>query len=201
VSTAIRKGQRTRQTILKRAAPVFNQRGYAGTSLTELMEKTGLEKGGIYRHFESKEELAVAAFDYAWDGAKQNRLQSLQKFSSPLAKLRGMVDDFADRPSITPGGCPLLNTAIDSDDGNPLLRSHARIALREWLDRLEEILREGIACGEIRKDIEPAAIASVLVATLEGSVMMSRLRSDRYALEFARQHLSGLLDQISTDPR
>lgn len=193
----MRKGDRTRRTILKRAAPVFNQQGYAGTSLADLMKKTGLEKGGIYRHFPSKEALAVAAFDFAWAGARQNRMQALESFSSPLAKLRGLVDDFADRPSITPGGCPLLNTAIDSDDGNPVLRAHARAAMREWLDYLEQTLRDGMKCGEIRKDIEPAAIASVLVATLEGSVMMSRLHGNRNALEFARLQLSKMLDDIA----
>ena len=61
----VRKGEQTRQRIVERAAPVFNQRGYAGTSLAELIAATGLEKGGIYNHFASKDELALAAFDHA----------------------------------------------------------------------------------------------------------------------------------------
>jgi TetR/AcrR family transcriptional regulator, transcriptional repressor for nem operon len=194
---AVTKGERTRQSIIEKAAPVFNRLGYAGTSLSDLMEETGLEKGGIYRHFASKEELAVAAFDYAWAKAKHNRLQALEKFSSPLAKLHGMVDDFADRPSVTPGGCPLLNTAIDSDDGNPVLRAHARAAMRGWLDRIEATLQDGIACGEIKADIDRAAVAALLVTTLEGSVMMSRLMSSRQALEAARRYLKCMLDDIA----
>src|SRR3954447_4689270 len=59
------KGEETRQQIIKEAATVFNQRGYNGCAISDIMEVTGLKKGGIYRHFESKEELALAAFDFA----------------------------------------------------------------------------------------------------------------------------------------
>jgi len=197
VGTAISKGERTRQSIIQKAAAVFNQRGYEGTSLTDLMEETGLEKGGIYRHFASKEELAVAAFDYAWSTVRQHRLRAIEGGSSPLTKLRNMIEDFAERPSVTPGGCPLLNTAVDADDGNPILRAHVRTALQGWVNRLEKLLQEGIDSGEIRKNIDPAAVASILVATLEGSMMMWRLQTNRTALEFARQHLSALLEDIS----
>ena len=55
------KGERTRQHIIETAAPLFNQRGFTGASMADLMEATGLEKGGIYRHCGSKDELAVAA--------------------------------------------------------------------------------------------------------------------------------------------
>ena len=62
----MRKGEQTRQEIIRKAAPIFNQRGYHGAALSDLMKATGLEKGGIYRHFDSKEQLAAEAFDYAW---------------------------------------------------------------------------------------------------------------------------------------
>jgi TetR/AcrR family transcriptional repressor of nem operon len=198
VATHISKGERTRLNIVKKAAPVFNQHGYSGTSLAQVMEQTGLEKGGIYRHFKSKQELAVAAFDYAWSETKRSRLEALKEFSSPLKRLHGMVDNFADKPSVTAGGCPLLNTAIDSDDGDEELRIHARDALREWLCMVEQTLKDGIAQGEIVKNISIPAIASVLVATLEGSVMMARLEGTRSAREYARQHLHALLHDITT---
>ena len=201
MSTVIRKGERTRQRIVRKAAAVFNQRGYSGTSLSELMEETGLEKGGIYRHFESKEDLAVAAFDYAWSEIKRNRLRILDEIPTPLNKLHGMVDSFAAKPSAVPGGCALMNTAIDADDGNPLLRAHARDALREWLDHLKGLVAEGIAHGEIDPKASSASIASTIIAMLEGSLMMSRLTGDRAALSVAREHLHKLLDSISKKPR
>ncbi|HEX4488355.1 MAG TPA: helix-turn-helix domain-containing protein, partial [Terriglobales bacterium] len=67
------KGEDTRKRIVAEAAAIFNQKGYEGASLQALMEATGLEKGGIYRHFTSKETVAAEAFDYAWNAAKQAR--------------------------------------------------------------------------------------------------------------------------------
>src|ERR1700683_4139331 len=57
----MRKGEQTRQEIIRKAAPIFNQKGYDGAALSDLMRATGLEKGGIYRHFGSKQELAGEA--------------------------------------------------------------------------------------------------------------------------------------------
>ena len=191
------KGEKTRQKIIRKAAPVFNQRGYSGTSLSELMGETGLEKGGIYRHFESKEELAVAAFDYAWAEIKRLRLAVLDEIPSPLGKLHGMVDIFAAKPSAVSGGCALMNTAIDADDGNPMLRSHAQKAMREWLAYLESAVRQGVARGEIVRGTVPASIASVMISTLEGSLMIARLTGNRTALCLAREHLHRMLDDVT----
>ena len=133
------------------------------------MEETGLEKGGIYRHFESKEDLAAAAFDYAWSEIKRRRRETLDAIPNPLGKLRGMIDSFAAKPSTVPGGCAIMmSTAIDADDGNPLLRAHARSALREWLDQLQGLVIEGVAQGEIDPKTSAAGVASIIIATLEG---------------------------------
>ena len=59
------KGLQTRQRIVELAAPVFNRQGYVGASMRDLIGATGLEKGGIYNHFGSKEQLALEAYDYA----------------------------------------------------------------------------------------------------------------------------------------
>ena len=201
MSTAVSKGERTRDKIIRKAAAVFNRRGYSGTSLSELMEETGLEKGGIYRHFDSKEDLAVAAFDYAWSEIKQRRLALLAEIPSPLGKLHGMIDGFAAKPSAVPGGCALMNTAIDSDDGNPVLRAHAREALREWLSYLEDLVCQAMRKGEIDAGASPSSIASIIIATLEGSLMMSRLTNDRAAMTYARERLHQMLDSVATKAR
>lgn len=198
MGTFLSKGEKTRDKIIRKAAAVFNQRGYSGTSLSELMEETGLEKGGIYRHFDSKEDLAVAAFDYAWSEIKQRRLAMLDQIPSPLGKLHGMIDGFAAKPSAVPGGCALMNTAIDSDDGNPVLRAHAQEALREWLSYIEDLVCQALRKGEIDAGASPSSVASIIIATLEGSLMMSRLTNDRTAMSHAREHLHQMLDGITT---
>jgi TetR/AcrR family transcriptional regulator, transcriptional repressor for nem operon len=69
ISNEMSKGELTRREIVRKSAPLFNRRGYEGTSLSDLIEATGLQKGGIYRHFSSKQQLAGEAFDYTWEKA------------------------------------------------------------------------------------------------------------------------------------
>ena len=75
----MRKGEQTRHKIIRKAAPIFNQRGYEGAALSDLMQATGLEKGGIYRHFESKQQLAGEAFDYAWKIVMDTRFEGTEE--------------------------------------------------------------------------------------------------------------------------
>ena len=176
------KGEETRQRIVAEAAKLFNQHGFEGGSMSELMDATGLEKGGIYRHFSSKEELAAEAFDYAWQIAIDTRMHDLDQISNRVDRLKQYVQNFVTRRSRVPGGCPLLNTAIDSDDGNPVLRDRARKALHAWRQRLSEIVADGISRKEIRRGVDPQRLATLIISSLEGALMMSRLEKNNDAL-------------------
>ena len=85
------KGEQTRRKIVEAAAPIFNKHGYDGSSLHDLMEATGLKKGGIYRHFASKEELAAEAFDYTWEAAWNARLLHVDDKSNGIEKLKQLI--------------------------------------------------------------------------------------------------------------
>ena len=193
----MRKGEATRQRIIAQAAPLFNQRGFAGSSMQDVMEVTGLEKGGLYRHFSSKEELAAEAFRYAVARAEKVRFDKLDRSRGALDQLRLLVDRFVNMRSDVAGGCAIFNTAIEADDGNPVLRGLALKALQDWKDRLARIVREGIRAGEIRKGTVPGRVANILIATLEGALTMSRLEGTKTPLEDAQVTLGAFLDGIS----
>jgi TetR/AcrR family transcriptional regulator, transcriptional repressor for nem operon len=198
----MRKGEQTRQEIIRKAAPIFNQRGYEGAALSELMQATGLEKGGIYRHFDSKQQLASEAFDYAWGQAINARLQGTEEISNSVDHLRQIVRNFRDRRGgLVPGGCPLLNTAIDSDDGNLPLRNQARRALDQWLDRVAMIAKQGQKRGEIRRQVDSAKLATLIVSTLEGSLMLSRLQRSDEPLDVACRYLEDYLEREVRAPK
>jgi len=190
------KGELTRQRIIAEAAPIFNRRGYEGCSMQDILDATGLEKGGVYRHFGSKEELAVEAFRYALSNSMKMRTDNLENIHGAIEKLSHFVHRFVEVPSTVPGGCPLMNTAIDADDGNPVLRRLARDGIKDWKARLCRIVMDGIEGGEIRENVEPRRIANTLIATLEGALMISRIEGNRYALEDARTSLEILLRDI-----
>ena len=192
------KGEQTRERILAQAAPIFNQRGFAGCSMQDLMDATGLEKGGLYRHFESKEELAAEAFKYALRHAVKTRTADIEHIEGSVAKLRYVVTRFVETPSTIPGGCPLMNTAIDADDGNPVLRKLAKTGLNDWKKKISTLVEQGIRSREIRKDVQPRKIANTIIATLEGALMISRMEGTKEALSDADSALNTMLDTIAS---
>jgi TetR/AcrR family transcriptional repressor of nem operon len=195
----ITKGQETRQRILAEAAAIFNQRGYEGCSIQAIMEATGLEKGGIYRHFESKEELAAEAFDYAWNIAETKRRQNLDSISNHADRLKQHIANFGHRTGL-PGGCPLLNTAVDSDNGNPVLRDRVRKALRNWQTMLRDLLEDGMKAGTIRASIDPSDAANRIIAGLEGAMLISRIERNDTALRQSLKQLEAYVDAELRQP-
>jgi TetR/AcrR family transcriptional repressor of nem operon len=191
---SVTKGELTRRKIVEAAAPIFNQNGYEGSSLSALMEATGLKKGGIYRHFASKEELAAEAFDYTWEAAWNTRILHVYEKANGIDKVKQLIANFVEHRSPVPGGCPVLNTAVDADDGNPVLRKRVARALRLWVARLQSFVEEAQVQGDARADADPKGVATLIVASLEGALMMSRLQRNDDALRRVQTHLNHYLD-------
>lgn len=189
------QGQETRKRLVQTAAGIFNTQGYSGTAVSDLMAATGLQKGGIYRHFESKEQLAVAAFDYAFETAVRVRFQDFDRLPSPLQQLRHFIRNFVRRRSPIPGGCPMVNTAVENDDGNQVLKERARQAVSTFLDRLVETIERGIEQGEIKRDTDARAFALLVFSSLEGALVVSRLESSFKPLEMVALMLEKYLDE------
>jgi TetR/AcrR family transcriptional repressor of nem operon len=200
MSTDLSKGEQTRQRIIALAAPIFNQRGYEGCSMQQIMAATGLEKGGIYRHFESKEELAAEAFDYAWNWATSKRRIHLDTIEDPIDRIKQHIANFVNRSGL-PGGCPLLNTAVDSDNGNPVLRDRVRKALRNWKTMLGEQIQEAIKNGVARENIDACSAANHIIGSLEGAMLISRIERNDIALQQALGYLDDFIETRLRAPR
>jgi len=196
------KGEKTRRRIVEKAAVVFNTKGYFGSSMGDLVREIGLEKGGIYNHFASKEELALEAFDYA-AGTMQERFQAaLEGKEGALERLFAIVEvlgGLAEDPPVE-GGCPVLNTAVESDDAHMELKDRAREAMSGWLRLIGSITKEGVRTEELRPGTDARETASVVVATLEGAVMLSRLYDDPAYMKRSVGHLKEHLRSLAWNP-
>jgi TetR/AcrR family transcriptional repressor of nem operon len=185
------KGEQTRQHIIQQAATLFNQRGYIGSSISDVMQCTGLQKGGIYRHFQSKEQLALAAFDYAQQQNTSQLVAAVAAETDAVQKLLAFISAFHTltlHPPV-PGGCPILNTIVDSDDGDPALRERVVAVVSGWQQLIERIVADGVARGSLRRDIDPQAVATVLIAALEGGILLARAHRSPVYVQHAVDHL------------
>ena len=192
----MRNGEQTREHIVQQAAELFNRQGFSGASMSDIMAATGLQKGGIYRHFESKEALALEAFDYAVERmadrfrlAMEGKKHSMERMHAVIAVFAALHDD----PPV-PGGCPVLNASIENDDGNPALRQRARHAMDGLRALVVRVTEGGIARGEIRAGVDPEVLATILISTLEGSVALSRLYDDGTHVRRAAEHMGRYLE-------
>lgn len=166
--------------ILASAAPIFNRRGFAGTSIADILEATALEKGGLYNHFASKEELAVEAFDYAYAQIEAYFTKALLAAAPGLARVRAHIDAFerySERPVID-GGCLVMNACVEADDALPFLRERVSKAFRAMRSVVRRNLERAVDDGELRFGIDVEQATDFIVASIEGAVLLARgLRS------------------------
>jgi AcrR family transcriptional regulator len=192
---AYEKGRRTRSRIVHEAANLLNTRGYAGTTVDDILTATGLQKGGFYRHFPDKETLALEAYRYALTELAAIRRTAVAEIADPLEALRALISsthlvikDFA-----VAGGCPLLNLAIESDDTDPVLRAEARKAMSAWRAELVAKITAAAEAGRLRADFDARTFASFVLSAIEGAVAQSKLYGTRAHIDIAIQQLLALL--------
>ncbi len=190
---SLTKGRRSRQKIVETAAVLFNQKGFTGCSMGDIVTASGLEKGTLYSHFSTKEELALLAFDYAWKDTSDKRVRNLDTVPDAIDKLKLHIDNYVNTPSF-PGGCPLLNFAVDADDGNVALRTQVRKALKSWEGFLAKVIEDGQLAGEVNAEVDPHAIAHLVISMLEGATVVSRINKRSVALNDAQRHLNMYLE-------
>lgn len=186
----------TKENIIHKSAELFNTYGYHACSLSHIMEATGLQKGGIYNHFKNKDEIAIEAFNYNYNRVINRFKDVLSGANTPTEKLLAIIDvfvSFVDDPIVNGGGCPIFNTAMDATNTHPKLKEKAKAGINGLKKYVEIKLQEGIEAQEIRPDIDTKKIAALLVATLEGAIIMSRVENDRECLNYASDYVKQYL--------
>ena len=192
------KAQQTKARIVHQAAELFNRKGYAGSSIADVMQATGLKKGGIYNHFKSKDELALAAFDYAVNLMSKEVWQAVKTKRNAIERLQALASAYLiyiDKPPIA-GGCPILNTAIEADDLDSPLRDRALAAIDSWRSLIVRIIQKGIKKQEVRSTVEPDTVATIIICTIEGAIMMSQLEKNPIHLQRAIAHLQSYIEDL-----
>ncbi|MGD8190702.1 TetR/AcrR family transcriptional regulator [Brevibacillus ginsengisoli] len=191
----MKKGEKTREFIIQEAAVLFNQKGYFGSSISDLTRVTGMQKGGIYNHFENKDQLALEAFEYATEVLRKSFIQAMDGKTTAYDKLAAVISVYEnahDHPPLQ-GGCPVLNTAIESDDAHPGLKEKAQQAMERFLNLVRSLLKQGIKNGEFVADIDVQELAVYITSVIEGGVMLSRLYDDN---SYIRLNINRLLKEL-----
>jgi TetR/AcrR family transcriptional regulator, transcriptional repressor for nem operon len=163
--------------LLEHAGVLFNHKGYKHTSLNDITKATGYTKGAIYRHFQNKETLEVAAFENLMAKVYSKLFSVIKAEKCAQTKLEAFINVFESYITnpIIAGGCPLLNVSVEADDLDPILREKAKLALLTLANSIRTIIENGIKFKQINPDIPIEDTITLVIASLEGGIMLSKL--------------------------
>ena len=191
------KSDRTRQFIIEKAAHLFNTKGYAATSMADIIEATGLAKGGIYGNFKSKEEIAIEAFEYAAKKVLDEMTFKIKAQPGYTGKLEAILQFYRNYTLQSPieGGCPILNFSVDVDDTNPELKARVRHAMELMLGTLVYLVEQGKKKGEFRPSVNAEEVADIIYSQIEGGIMMSKTYGNDKKLNRLLDYLKTFIDK------
>ena len=170
------KADQTKAFIIEKTAPLFNTKGYEGTSMSDIEAVTGLTKGSIYGNFANKDEVALAVFDYNLQQVDNITRSEMSKRQTNRDKLLVYVDVYDNFANCFPeGGCPILNTATEADDTHPALRKKANNAINNWKNKIMSLIDQGIKSKEFNSNTNAEETALSMIATIEGAIMLTKL--------------------------
>jgi AcrR family transcriptional regulator len=171
-------------------------RGYHGCSLQDIMDATNLKKGGIYNHFGNKDEIAYAAFDYSFKLVIARFTEALAKANTSREKLYSILEVFASfhKDPVAEGGCPIFNTAVDSNGTHPELTEKAREAINTLKRYIEIKIDEGKESGEFKPETKSEELSSLIILTTEGALIMSRVNNDPAPVTAAIKYLKDTIN-------
>lgn len=170
------KAEKTRQFIIETAAPIFNEKGIAGTTIDVVLSATKMAKGGLYGHFDSKEEIAYTMVDFLLGKLSDKVILEIKKEKTAKGKLFAFMNVY--KNPLTPyieGGCPILNFGVESDDTSPVIKKKVKNIIEGTRVMLAEIINSGIANNEFADTLNADDFALKLFTTLEGGMMVSRV--------------------------
>lgn len=192
------KAERTRQFIIETTAPIFNKKGYEGTSISDITTATGLTKGSIYGNFKDKDELAAVAFDYNLGKIRNEIVARSLGLKDPVEQLLVYVDFYSevfDRVYVS-GGCPLLNTAVDADDSNPVLFARVCKAMLEWHSHVHRVVEYGKKNDTFLPETDSGAFADQFVSLIEGGMLLSKTFRNKKHLDSNLLFIRKMIEEI-----
>ena len=184
------KAERTKQLIIDKSAPLFNKKGIAGTSLSDILEVTNLAKGSLYVHFDNKEAISHAVVDYFTAKKMEFVNATLNGPGNSKNQLFSYIDVFLN-PTNPPfeNGCPLLNFGMEADDLDQTIRNKIKNAVENVQQQIAETIQNGIASGEFDSNWEPTKFALKMFALIQGTVMISRVTDNKSVMNMTSQML------------
>ncbi len=196
----MKKSEKTRLYIIEKSSPLFNKFGYSGTSMSQIINEIGLTKGAIYGNFSCKEEIAAEALRFNYMKISAMVVETASSCKNCCDKLVAAAEFFENEYEFIDanGGCPLLNAAVDNDDGNPVLKMLVNELLDDWERYIVAILKKGISKKEIKAEVDMKRFTVLFIELIEGGIMLSKITGDK---KYIKTAVDQIISTINSDLR
>ncbi len=188
------KGELTKERIINATTELVNQKGIEATSINDILNETGLKKGSLYFHFPNKESIIFAVLEKAKKEFFEFLDNSL-KGNSPEECLNNFFESVYKKHEEKGfvGGCIFGNVTLEMSDKNNKFAKFVQNVFDEWISRLRDIIERGQNKNKISKTFPPEIFAQFIVETIEGGIMLSRLKKEGSPLRNALESLKEIL--------
>jgi TetR/AcrR family transcriptional repressor of lmrAB and yxaGH operons len=174
-----------RENLVRTAMRLFRRQGYASTGLQQILAESGAPRGSLYHYFAGgKEALGEAAVELAGTRMRETLAQLARRHPEPRAFLRAWCRTMAGwmRESGFRSGCPVATTLLETAPDSPAITAAGRRAVDGWVDVVA-----GVLLGGGMRAREARSRAQLIVAAMEGALILSRIRrSTRPILDVAQ---------------
>jgi AcrR family transcriptional regulator len=193
----LRDSERTRERLLQAASREIYRSGFQSASLDAILSVAGVTKGALYYHFDSKEALGHAVVDEVIAPDVRGKwVRPLQTGKDPIDALIGAVQGIPVRLADVRGGCQLNNLAQEMSPLDAGFRKRLATIFEAWREAVASVLREGQAHGRIRRDVEPANAAGLLIAMVEGYASLAKNAQDPKVMKAGIGNIVGWLRSL-----
>lgn len=194
-----KKGEKTRQNIIENSLQLFSVKGYYNTSISDILDATGLTKGGLYGHFPSKEDIWYAVYDEAVGVWKGIVFEDLRTTSNPLERIDKFIVNNLMRylgGGVFAGGCFFLNMLVELSGQSASMTRHILRGFLQMSRLIEHWLEEAEEQGLIRSGLNHREIANFIVISLNGSAALYISSRDQRILETTISQLQHYVKQL-----
>jgi TetR/AcrR family transcriptional regulator, transcriptional repressor for nem operon len=188
----LRDPERTRERLLQAASREIYRSGFQSASLDTILSVAGVTKGALYYHFDGKEALGLAVVDEVIAPDVRGKwVRPFQSVKDPIDALIGAVQRVPVRPADVRKGCQLNNLAQEMSPLDAGFRKRLAIIFDAWRKDIASVLREGQTHGSVRRDVEPADAAGLLVAMVEGYASLAKNAQDPKVMKAGIRNIVG----------
>ncbi len=196
-ATRLRDSERTRERLLQAASREIYRSGFQSASLDTILAIAGVTKGALYYHFDGKEALGYAVIEQIIAPDVHGKwVRPFQSGKDPIDTLIGAVRRIPVRLADVRGGCQLNNLAQEMSPLDAGFRKRLATIFGAWREAVASALREGQTHGSVRRDVEPAAAAALLIAMVEGYGSLAKNAQDPKVIKAGIKNIVGWLRSL-----